>query len=124
MGIYIIKSIHSDWIKIGHHRITKRRPSVYYRFINRGFYSVKCPEEIRDRVGGDDLKLIYWFENLDTIVERQIHKKLRLLFEYEGEWYRNENISMILNIIINDFNGVLKLPDPNEIFGHKETQDY
>ncbi len=30
MGIYIIKSLHSDWIKIGHHKVTDKRPAVYY----------------------------------------------------------------------------------------------
>ena len=44
MGIYIIKSLHSNWIKVGHHLITKRRPSVYYRYINRGFYSAVRPK--------------------------------------------------------------------------------
>jgi len=33
MGIYIKKSLHSNWIKVGHHLITEKRPSVYYRFI-------------------------------------------------------------------------------------------
>lgn len=70
MGIYIIKSLHSDWIKVGHHKITDKRPSVYYRFINRGFYSVICPTEIIDKVSFNDLELVYWFENLDITDEK------------------------------------------------------
>ena len=100
MGIYIIKSLHSNWIKIGHHKITDRRPSVYYRFINRGFYSIICPEEIKDRVSFNDLQLIYWYKNLDLSDEKKLHKQLRLLFDYEGEWYKYENINDIINILI------------------------
>ena len=74
MGIYIIKSLHSKWIKIGHHLITDKRPSVYYRFINRGFYSVFRPNEIKDRVSFNDLQLIYWFPNLCMSDERKLHK--------------------------------------------------
>lgn len=110
MGIYIIKSLHSDWIKIGHHKITNRRPSVYYRFINRGFYSVICPIEIKDKVSFNDLELIYWFDNLDINDEKKIHKQLRTTYQYEGEWYKYEHINDITNIIYKDYNGILKMP--------------
>ena len=39
MGIYVIKSKYNNWIKIGHHKITERKPNIYFRYINRGFYS-------------------------------------------------------------------------------------
>ena len=110
MGIYIIKSLHSDWIKIGHHKITNRRPSVYYRFINRGYYSVICPIEIKDKVSFNDLELIYWFDNLDINDEKKIHKQLRTTYQYEGEWYKYEHINDITNIIYKDYNGILKMP--------------
>ena len=114
MGIYIIKSLHSDWIKIGHHKITNRRPSVYYRFINRGFYSVICPIEIKDKVSFNDLKLIYWFDNLDINDEKKLHKQLRTTYQYEGEWYKYEHINDITNIINKDYNGILKMPTIDE----------
>ena len=114
MGIYIIKSLHSDWIKIGHHKITNRRPSVYYRFINRGFYSVICPIEIKDKVSFNDLKLIYWFDNLDINDEKKLHKQLRTTYQYEGEWYKYEHINDITNIIYKDYNGILKIPTIDE----------
>jgi hypothetical protein len=44
---------------------------VYHRYINRGFYSCICPNEINDKVGFDDLKLIYWFYNLDNDDEKK-----------------------------------------------------
>ena len=114
MGIYIIKSLHSNWIKIGHHQITERRPSVYYRFINRGFYSVIRPKEIKDKVSFDDLQLIYWFKNLNILDEKKLHQQLIILFEYEGEWYKYDNLSDILNIINKDYNGILEMPSINE----------
>ena len=114
MGVYIIKSLHSNWIKVGHHLITERRPSVYYRFINRGFYTVIRPKEIEDMVSFDDLQLIYWFTNLNIDHEKKIHKKLRLLYEYDGEWYKYENLNDILNIIYNDYNGYLQMPSIDE----------
>jgi hypothetical protein len=114
MGIYIIKSLHSNWIKIGHHKITNRRPSVYYRFINRGFFSVICPTEIKDKVSFDDLELIYWFENLDINDEKKLHKQLRTTYQYEGEWYNYEDLNDITNIIYNDYNGILKTPTIDE----------
>ena len=114
MGIYIIKSLHSDWIKIGHHKITDRRPSVFHRYINRGFYSVICPIEIKDKVGFNDLKLIYWFDNLDINDEKKLHEQLRTLYQYKGEWYKYEHIDDIINIIYKDHNGILKMPTINE----------
>jgi len=110
MGIYIIKSIHSDWIKVGHHKITEKRPSVYYRYINRGFYSCKCPQEIKGKVGFNDLELLYWFENLDIENEINLHKQLNLLYEFEGEWYKFNKIQEIVNIILNEYNGINKMP--------------
>ena len=114
MGIYIIKSLYSDWIKIGHHKITEKRPSVYYRFINRGFYSVVLPEEIKDKVSFNDLNLIYWFQNLNMIDEKKLHNKLRLLYEYKGEWYKYKNLNDILNIIYKDYKGILQMPTIDE----------
>lgn len=34
MGIYIVKYLHSEWIKIGHFKTTDVKPSVYYRYID------------------------------------------------------------------------------------------
>lgn len=114
MGIYIIKSLHSNWIKVGHHKVTEKRPSVYYRFIHRGFYSVVRPKEIKDRVSFNDLQLICWFKNLDIEDEEKLHEQLRILYEYKGEWYKDENIHNIMNIIYKDYNGILEMPTIDE----------
>jgi hypothetical protein len=110
MGIYIVKSLHSDWIKIGHHKITDKRPSVYYRFINRGFYSTYRPPELKDKVSFNDVELIYWFENLNMKDEKKLHKKLRTLYYHIGEWYKYENIDNIINVIHEDYNVISKMP--------------
>ncbi len=115
MGIYIIKSLHSNWIKVGHHLITEKRPSVYYRFINRGMYSVTRPDEIKDKVSFDDLQLIYWFTNLNMADETKLHKQLRLLYGYNGEWYKYDYLDNILNIIYKDYNGILQMPSTDEL---------
>lgn len=106
MGVYIIKSIHSEWIKIGHHKITARRPTVYHRYINRGFYSCICPEEIKDKVSFNDVKLLYWFPNLDINDERKIHDELNLIYEHCGEWYKDLQINEIVNIITSKYKGI------------------
>jgi hypothetical protein len=115
MGIYIIKSLYSNWIKIGHHKITNRRPSVYYRYINRGFYSVIHPKEIYNKLSFSDLKLLYWFHNLDIIHEKNIHNKLKINYENIGEWYKYEDLNTILNIIENDYGGINKMPQLEEL---------
>lgn len=123
MGIYIVKSLHSNWIKIGHHQITEKRPSVYYRYINRGFYSVICPDEIKDKVSFSDLELIYWFYNLSILDEEKLHKQLKILYEPIGEWYKYENLNDILNIIYNDYNGILQMPSISDYNDAKKWQN-
>lgn len=114
MGIYIIKSLHSDWFKLGHHKITERRPNVYYRYINRGFYSCICPEEIKNKVSFHDLQLICWFINLDIIDEHSIHSKFKKIFDNIGEWYRYSDLEKIVNIIVNEYNGINQMPTIEE----------
>ena len=79
MGVYIIKSKHANWFKVGHHKISASRPNVYYRYINRGFYSVRCPPELQNRVGFWDVELLYFFKNLNVYEERRIHRDLRAI---------------------------------------------
>jgi len=114
MGVYIIKSLHTDWFKLGHHKISERRPNVYYRYINRGFYSCKCPEEIKNKVSFDDLQLIYWFINLDINDEDNIHSQLKQNFDNIGEWYKYNDLEKIVTIIENEYNGIIQMPTIEE----------
>lgn len=123
MGIYIINSLHSNWFKLGHHQITEKRPNVYYRYINRGFYSVKNPDEIKDKVGFNDLKLLYWYPNMNIEDENNIHTLLKNKFESFGEWYRYENLGEVINIITNEYGGVLDMPTIDDYNKAKKWSD-
>jgi hypothetical protein len=122
MGVYIIKSKHSNWVKIGHHKITERRPNVYFRYIHRGFYSCMCPTEIKEKVSFEDLELLYWFDNLNLQDEKNIHQYLETLYYKCGEWYKitEETIETVKNIIINKFNGILKEVSDDELIVAKQ----
>ena len=54
MGVYIFQSNHGPWIKIGHHKVTQTRPSVYYRIARRGFHSCVHPRDLRDHLDEQD----------------------------------------------------------------------
>lgn len=106
MGVYVIASKHSPWIKIGHHKISPKRPNVYYRYINRGFYSCVCPPEIKHLVGFEDVELLHWFPNLATRQEKKIHKYFRNSYNSCGEWFENIDSNLIRKIIIEEFGGI------------------
>ena len=95
MGVYVYKSKHINVIKVGHYIKT----NAWSRIAHRGFYSCKCPEEIKDKVGIDDLDLLCWYPNLTAKDEKKIHARLH---EYSvcGEWFRSEAIDKILGFIV------------------------
>lgn len=74
MGVYIFRSRHAPWIKVGHHRVTPSRPNVYYRVAGRGFYSCVHPRELRGRLALRDLELVAWYPALGRRDERQLHR--------------------------------------------------
>jgi hypothetical protein len=94
MGVYVYKSKHIDAIKVGHYC----KNNAWSRIAHRGFYSCKCPEEIKDRVSVEDLNLLYWYPNLTQKDEKKLHKDLK---EYKlcGEWFKSNAIDKILEII-------------------------
>ena len=46
MGVYVYKSKYIDAIKVGHYC----KNNAWSRIAHRGFYSCRCPDEIKDRV--------------------------------------------------------------------------
>ena len=74
MGVYIFRSKHSDWIKIGHHKISKARPNVYYRVANRGFHSCVHPHELDEHLNESDFTLLRWYPNLTRRDETKAHR--------------------------------------------------
>jgi len=115
MGVYIIKSKHSNWFKIGHHKVTASRPNVYFRYISRGFYSCIHPDSIRNRLGYNDVELLYFFKNLDTNIERRLHHDLKLKYQYCGEWYLSLDIVTTVDLIQSKYNGINEMPTANDL---------
>lgn len=74
MGVYVFRSLHAPWVKVGHHRATPRRPNAYYRVAGRGFYSVVHPPELAGRLGVHDLELVAWFPALPRAAETAVHR--------------------------------------------------
>lgn len=124
MGVYVIQSLHANWIKIGHHKISSRRPNVYYRYINRGFFSCICPNEIKDKVAFKDLKLLYWFPNLSTKHEKKIHKHLRENYTSRGEWFYDVNHEYIKHLITNQFEGIEENVTEEDLVQAKQWCNY
>ena len=94
MGVYVYKSKYIDAIKVGHYC----KNNAWSRIAHRGFYSCRCPDEIKDRVSIEDLILLCWYPNLTTKDEKKLHK---LLLEYSlcGEWFKSSAVDKILEII-------------------------
>lgn len=94
MGVYVFKSNHIDAIKVGHYS----KNNAWSRIAHRGFYSCKCPDEIKDKVSVEDISLLCWYPNLTKKDENKLHSDLK---EYKlcGEWFKSNAIDTILKII-------------------------
>lgn len=117
MGIYIVKSKVANYYKIGHHKVTQRRPNVYFRWIRRGFYSCKHPEILNGKLSFEDIELLFWFPNLDIEIEQKIHAHLKLSYASKsvGEWYEDLDLIEVVNIITNTYNGINKFPSEKDL---------
>lgn len=93
MGVYVFQSLHAPWAKIGHHRITARRPNVYYRVAGRGFVSCVHPAALT-RLGIEDLRLVRWYPTLSQKDEKQMHRRHK--GARCGEWYPAEMLDGLL----------------------------
>ena len=98
MGIYIFQSLVDDqWVKVGHHRITTRRPNVWYRVARRGFNSCKCPSQIRGKTDVHQLKLLAFYPTLTSGHERRLHRENKAC--RIGEWYRTDQLPRICTFL-------------------------
>ena len=114
MGVYIFRSKHGHWIKVGHHKVRAQAPNVYYRVIRRGFYSCKRPDEIKDRVGFDDLELLHWYPNLTSKDEHILHSLFRSKYEHIGEWYLSCYLNNIVDTI-EEYGGKSEYPSNEDL---------
>ena len=85
MGVYIFRSRVADWVKVGHHRVTPRRPNVWYRVARRGFESCKGPAALRGNTNVEQLDLLKFYPNLTTKEEKRLHRENKDV--RVGEWY-------------------------------------
>ena len=95
MGVYVFQSRHGPWIKVGHHRITSRRPNVYYRIAGRGFYSCLHPRELQGRLSIDDFDLVAWYPHLGRRDERAMHRACSTPPSF-GEFHALSNLELAL----------------------------
>ena len=74
MGVYIFKSKTEPFLKVGHHKITDKRPTVYHRTVYRGFHTCKHPDNLIGKLNWDDFTLVAWFPTLTTKHEMAVHQ--------------------------------------------------
>lgn len=94
MGVYIFRSRVADWVKVGHHRVTPRRPNVWYRVARRGFESCKGPAALRGNTNVEQLDLLKFYPNLTTKEEKRLHRENKNV--RVGEWYPTAMLPTIM----------------------------
>jgi len=93
MGVYVFRSLVSDWIKIGHYKGT----NAWSRVAHRGFRSCVCPHDIGTRTTATDLELIAWFPSLTTRDESAC--KSRWKHDRVGEWLPASKTQDVLDFL-------------------------
>jgi hypothetical protein len=83
MGVYVFRSRHGPYIKVGHYA----GQNAYSRVAHRGFYSCACPHEIRDRVSVGDVELVAWHPSLTRRDETEVKKQWKAERLHKSEWY-------------------------------------
>lgn len=93
MGVYVFRSIHAPYIKVGHYC----GKNAFSRIAHRGFSSCVCPREIRDRVSMDDMELVAWFPNQTRKTEQAIKKQWKQ--HRIGEWLPADQLDPLLDFL-------------------------
>lgn len=123
MGVYIVQhKIYPLWIKVGHHKITQKRPNVYFRFVRRGFHSCICPPEIQDCCDFEHIQLLSFYPNLSTKDEKKIHSYLENIQHRLrcGEWFENCDLDLLSHFIFTHLNGILDMPSEQDLIYAKQ----
>ena len=95
MGVYVYRSrICPEWIKVGHFRVTLRRPDVSCRIRRRGFRSCVHPVQLSGSLGPEDFELVAFFEELTRRHEGRLHRAFAI--GAVGEFHSAANLSEIL----------------------------
>ena len=73
MGVYVMQYRSMPWIKVGHHKVTSRRPTLQHR-LRRGFKSCIHPSDLDGHLGRNDWRVVGWFPTLVGLLdERRAH---------------------------------------------------
>jgi hypothetical protein len=96
MGVYIFQSKRGPWIKIGHHKVTKTRPNVYYRIARRGFRSCVHPRDLDEHLDEEDFTLVAWYPTLGRRDETLAHRSCSRSF---GEFHPLADMTQAKNCL-------------------------
>lgn len=111
MGVYIFRSLHASYFKVGHYQ----GKNAFSRIAHRGFSSCVCPKEIRHCVSIDDMELIAWFPHQTKKTEQYIKKKWKKHRIYgKSEWFSCEQLNEILKYLEGLESNQAHLCDPFE----------
>lgn len=92
MGVYIFRSFHGPFIKVGHYA----GKNAFCRVAHRGFSSCVCPKELRGRVAMEDMELLAWYPMLDRKMERMVKTRWRKHRIYgKSEWFPVQQLEEI-----------------------------
>lgn len=96
MGVYVFRSRESDWIKVGHHRVSPSRPNVYYRIARRGFHSCVHPRELDERLDEEHFDLVRWYPTLARRDETAAHRACAVSV---GEFHPAADLERVLTCL-------------------------
>ena len=77
MGIYIFRSLHAPFVKLGSYVCRGRRAfdNPWYRIAGRGFHNITHPPELHGKsLSAEGFELVVWFPNLGRREEGKIHR--------------------------------------------------
>lgn len=111
MGVYVFRSIHAPYIKIGHYS----GENAFSRIAHRGFRSCVCPNEIKDKTSINDMELVGWFPKQNKKTENMIKKKWKKHRIYgKSEWMPLNKMDEIILYLENIEHNQAHLCDPYE----------
>ena len=95
MGVYVVRHRSKPWIKIGHHKVTSRRPTLDHR-LRRGFKSCIHPSDLDGKLDPRDFRVVGWFPTLGLLDERRAHQ---VCSGSVGEFHPARNLPRVLRTL-------------------------
>ena len=97
MGVYVIQHRSMPWVKVGHHKVTKRRPTLQHR-LRRGFRSCRHPADLEGRLGPEYFSVMGWFPTLGLLDEHRAHL-ICSQSESVGEFHPAGDLPRVLRLL-------------------------